>query len=108
MKTPDHSTPALPWVQLLAATSEAEWPINPKVRRVTKCSRETYLKHARQFVAYFEGSAEQLGAEHVRRWLRWQSSTKRLSPATAAREFGRLREPPRGNSAGCGSRCWLG
>jgi hypothetical protein len=49
--------------------------------RLTKCSSETYRKHARQFVAYFKGSTEPLGAEHVRRWLRWQSSMKRLSPA---------------------------
>ena len=62
------------------------------LRGVATTTTEVYLKHARQFVAYFGRSADRLGTDHVREWLLWMLQEKKLDPATVNAAIAALRQ----------------
>lgn len=62
------------------------------LRGIATTTTEVYLKHARQFVAHFGRSADELGTEHVREWLLWLLQVKKLDPASVNVSIAALRQ----------------
>jgi integrase/recombinase XerD len=52
------------------------------LRGLSASTCELYFRYARRFVAYHGCSVDELGTEHVRRWLLFLLKEKRLAPAT--------------------------
>jgi site-specific recombinase XerD len=62
------------------------------LRGVSKTTAEVYLKYARRFVAHYGRSADQLGTEHVRRWLLWLLKERKVSASTVNVAIAALRQ----------------
>jgi site-specific recombinase XerD len=52
------------------------------LRGLSSNTCESYLRYARGFVAHFGRSADELGTEHVRRWLLWLLKVRKRDAAT--------------------------
>jgi integrase/recombinase XerD len=105
MRSPEHPTrplptPPLEWMQPTAAASSSPDDVGSRLdylaqelaeRGFSKATSELYLAHLRRFLRHASCNVDQVETKHVRRWVLWQTETRRLKPATVNTSVAALR-----------------